>query len=381
MNIDITNYEEYFLLFTDNELSEQERNEVMKFVESHPDLKEEFDMIASTVFLPEENISLKDKSVLYRESEGWINMYNYEEKFILFHDEELDALQKAEVYAFLNDHPQLNEAFLLYSEVKLQPEKEIIFPGKQKLYRHEKSGKVIPMMFWRIMAAALVLGFGFWIFAPNQNGIEINTSIESPSELASNSGKAPISPSLPAAVEEKSNTKPEESIGNKHQEPNSVLTKNDNQSARTSVVQYASIKEVKDNKAASDNNSTIENHAPELGIEKTVKPLVNSNPILAGLEKQMENKSSQSIAIQEVQQSTAVLTAGIENNESKHPLARFAAIEEDNSNKDYIFYNIPVDEFNKSKVGAFLKKVKRIVDRNDPLKRLIEGEEKQVVYK
>ncbi|MEO6819534.1 MAG: hypothetical protein ABI204_07400, partial [Ginsengibacter sp.] len=55
-----------------------------------------------------------------------------------------------------------------------------------------------------------------------------------------------------------------------------------------------------------------------------------------------------------------------------------AYITPEESNDNYIFYNIPADKFTKSKVGAFLKKMKRIVDRNDPLKLIFSGEEKQV---
>lgn len=40
----------------------------------------------------------------------------------------------------------------------------------------------------------------------------------------------------------------------------------------------------------------------------------------------------------------------------------------DVKNENYVFYNITTDEFNKSKVGTFLKKVKRAVERKIPLK-------------
>ena len=40
----------------------------------------------------------------------------------------------------------------------------------------------------------------------------------------------------------------------------------------------------------------------------------------------------------------------------------------DVKNENYVFYNISTEEFNKSKVGNFLKKVKRAVERKIPLK-------------
>ncbi|MDQ6843636.1 MAG: hypothetical protein M3Z92_04665, partial [Bacteroidota bacterium] len=48
-------------------------------------------------------------------------------------------------------------------------------------------------------------------------------------------------------------------------------------------------------------------------------------------------------------------------------------------NENYVFYNITTEEFKKSKVGGFLKKVKRIVERNNPITRLLSGDDKQVV--
>jgi len=43
-----------------------------------------------------------------------------------------------------------------------------------------------------------------------------------------------------------------------------------------------------------------------------------------------------------------------------------------------VFYDITTEEFKKSKVGGFLKKVKRLIERNNPISRLISGEERQV---
>ncbi len=55
------------------------------------------------------------------------------------------------------------------------------------------------------------------------------------------------------------------------------------------------------------------------------------------------------------------------------------AVDQNNSNdENYVFYNVKAEEFKKSKVGGFLKKVKRIVERSNPITRLLSGDEKQV---
>jgi hypothetical protein len=67
-SININNYEEYFLLDVDNELSTTEKADVEKFVLQHPKLQDEFTLLHETK-LEAEVIEFKDKAVLYRTEE------------------------------------------------------------------------------------------------------------------------------------------------------------------------------------------------------------------------------------------------------------------------------------------------------------------------
>src|SRR6185437_15601739 len=50
-------------------------------------------------------------------------------------------------------------------------------------------------------------------------------------------------------------------------------------------------------------------------------------------------------------------------------------------NQNYVFYDVATEEFRKSKVGGFIKKVRRIVERNNPITRIFNGEEEQMAAK
>ena len=81
MNINLNNYEEYFLLYADNELSEKEKYEVENFVKQFPEFEEEFNMLKLTINFPDESVSLMDKSFLLKKESSFITEKNYEKVF------------------------------------------------------------------------------------------------------------------------------------------------------------------------------------------------------------------------------------------------------------------------------------------------------------
>src|SRR5690606_8041894 len=160
MEINRNNYEEYFILYMDNELTAEERAVVEAFAEANPDLKSELALLLQTK-LPTEDISIPNKEDLFRYStEKSITLHNYEHYFILYLDQELDKTERKEVESFLNTNPSLLKEFEMLKKSKLTPE-TIPFPDKQSLYKQvEEPRKVITMRWWRIAAAAvLILGF------------------------------------------------------------------------------------------------------------------------------------------------------------------------------------------------------------------------------
>ncbi|MCB0777731.1 MAG: hypothetical protein KDB99_15615, partial [Chitinophagaceae bacterium] len=85
MNINRLNYEEYFILYMDNELSNEERRQVEAFTEQHPDLKEELELLSQYKLEPDADIVYKGKEELLKQNGNTaINSNNYEEWFSLY---------------------------------------------------------------------------------------------------------------------------------------------------------------------------------------------------------------------------------------------------------------------------------------------------------
>lgn len=167
MEITRHNYEEYFVLYIDNELNATERAAVEQFVNENPDLKSELEMFRDSVLPAGDVVAFADKSLLYKtesfSQHDLITIENCEEYFVLYADNELTNEENALVEQFVYKNPLQQENFELIQKIKYQPEKNIVFPDKSLLYRSSDDHKVVPMFarmrFWKMAAAAAVLVF------------------------------------------------------------------------------------------------------------------------------------------------------------------------------------------------------------------------------
>jgi len=356
MNINRNNYEEYFLLYADNELSPTEKDEVEIFVQQNVDLEEEFNMIKLTINFPDKNVGMTDKSFLIKnENSSFIDENNYESVFVLYHDQELSNEQKKQTEEFLKGHPKYYIDFELFGKSKLTTDENIAFPAKRKLYKKEKTGRVIPLILWRSVAAAAFIGFALWTLPYYLNKNEGIRAVA----FKENTIKS-LSSTNQYIIKEKQDTENIVTSSSAKREGNNLKEK------EKKILSYSLAKtnEKKQNTrykksipVKKDNDHQV--LATDYPVNDFPDPVIKTKPLpITDAQPQTDNQ-------QNVQQAAYAQNASY-------------AIDNSGNDENYIFFHVKAEDFNKSKVGGFLKKVKRMVERTNPIGRLLSGEGKQV---
>ena len=367
MNINRFNYEEYFLLYVDNELSKEERREVEDFVRVNPDLREELDMLMQSVIRPDKKLVFEDKASLIKTLSpvNPVNELNCEEYFILYGDNELTNEEKDLVEQFVYRNPQFQASFELFQQARLEAPLELVFPYKDSLYRHEKDERVVIMRWWKIaVAAAIILAFtgsAYYLFnnnseQPGNSGFAgttpANTSKGNTTTPENKSGQSSQSTDITARPEEVQIAQsPVESSDNKSAQQR-INPFQQEQSAHTLIASNTTaVKE--------DGSSTQEATAKKIIPASNLSTDTNVKPIeLAHIETPSTNPVSASdngrvVAI-DVEKSFEELSPNDRRNDGNY--AQFA------SNDDRIeVLNTTVS--NKGKARGFFRKLGRVVDK------------------
>ncbi|HEV7622079.1 MAG TPA: hypothetical protein VGO09_10105 [Flavisolibacter sp.] len=149
--INLNNYEEFFILYMDNELDAEQIKMVDDFLLSNPALRSELDSLLNTR-LPVEEMNFSNKEDLFSEA---MKLNVADESLLLYIDNELSSVQQKDLENKLNENKELQTEYKLLLQTKLDASEQIIYPYKNDLYR--KTDKVIPVKIWMRIAAILLL--------------------------------------------------------------------------------------------------------------------------------------------------------------------------------------------------------------------------------
>jgi len=271
MSITRNNYEEYFILYMDNELSREERRMVEAFVQQHPDLKEELDNLLQYKLIPDTGIVFEGKEELLKKNgHSLITLNNYEEWVSLYIDNELTIEQKQLVDTFIAANPLAKKEFDILQKIKLQPV-QVVFPDKESLYRREEPVKRMPVRWWRASAAVLILALGLTsilIFNKKQKPGKDDVATAAPAEQTQSLKSD--SPQVP----EKDNSRPMAS-----EEKNTMVAipfaSENNSGVKTPPLYKENNKAVADNKKVVPPDNNLPENNPD--VIKTQEPVVAEN--------------------------------------------------------------------------------------------------------
>ena len=358
MNINRYNYEEFFLLYVDNELTKAERQQVETFVHDNPDLEEELIMLKQSKLRPDAAITFAGKEALMKpEDAGFINETNYEEFFLLYVDGELSAAERREIEAFAATKPQFQQELNLLLQTKIEPEHEVVFPDKSLLYRTEEKKRPVIFIGWQrvaAVAAVILVALGiFWLS---------NTGTKQPDTIAVVDQKQTKQQPQNNSANNNQQTTDATANHSQPQQPNNQVANVNDPADQTQIALQEKTKD-KANKQANSNSQKY---------DEPVKNDIAYEPNKVNTVTEPAEQPGKTVAVVDVAQverntgsnvSTALETANMNTGVKAigQPLQTVAYIEEDD--KVY-FANTTVD---RSKLRGLFRKVTRVFEKTTNL--------------
>ena len=345
MSINRNNYEEYFLLYIDNELSVADKNMVEAFVASNPDLGEELVMLQQSIVKPDPVEFIGKEKLLKQQTIA----ADIEEKLLLLLDNELPEKEKKEILLLTSSNASVKEEWELLQQTKLSATDKIVFENKPSLYRKET--KVVPFAWWRMAAAAVLIGFGLWggISFFNKDGQGI-----SPASVATKT--SPEKESDTKTINKNSVSEIINSSDNK-----TVASNNTNNNIKVTTAK-------KDIIVTSKQQTTAKQEENNTVVNNTVSKEDNNDEDLDNINNEESNKR----IIASVSPETNINKPG-SNVEITSPLKNDYAVNtsfNNSNNQPYQTFEEDNDEDKprKTKLGGFFKKVKRQLERKTKIK-------------
>jgi hypothetical protein len=364
MNINRHNYEEFFLLYVDRELSAAERDAVTVFVEENPDLKTELDILMESI-AKKESFIFENKNALLRKDSITVLQH----QLLLYLDKELSAKEAVELEKLMATDAGTTKEFVLLEQTKLQVDPSIVFYDKALLYKKE-GGKIVYLPWRKIAIAAILLGFGIWI------GMQF-VKTGRPGNGVENFAKENL---ILHPEKKQADTTTREQLADKKDQVKDIntLNSNSNNKLEASMKKNSRLPD-NNNKAAiilpKDQNMTVVNK-----IEKIPAPRHNQPGLLQNNNANSSNKNDVASVLTQVNNSgnnKAVNPSNPIDNSQKASTslttndyamnASFTESNTDEKNEDG-FFTLSSERVNKTRLGGFLRKVKRVFDRTTSIK-------------
>lgn len=359
MNINRHNYEELFLLYADNELTAADRKAVEAFVHQNPDLGAELQMLLQTI-MPADNISFNNKNQLLKKEVPAA----LQENMLLLLDGELNAADKTTLEKNITTDAALQKEWNNLLLTKL-PAEAVVFANKESLYRKEGS-RVVNLPWLRVAAAAVLLGFGIWggVALFNNGKADNNSSVATGNQNKATGNKG-ISNDNSSTVQIPQESK--QTVTNNNAANNNVIAVQPGNSQKNIAVPQPAVNPVKQNLPQEQNNTVVNN-------EKQEKP---SNNLPKPLYERINNEGSNKVSVASVAPVTNTNNIQLNTNlpeEDKTTNSNGYALttaynetapEEINNNK---FLYMDEEKVKKTKLGGFLRKLKRVIERNTNIK-------------
>lgn len=224
VDIHISNYEEYLYSYVDGELTPEEIMALEFFLDRHPHLRTELDLLMATRLQPGDQV-FPGKAALYKNSRQ--EEKNYEEQLLSYMDGELDETSARELELFMEAHPPLRQELEIWEKTRLVPDLSVRFEHKSTLYRHtSRTMRMRPAYWWA--AAAMLAGALFLLRNTFTQNDAANPPVAVTTGPSANPAETPApQPAAPAA-------------GPVQQEPDApVLAENNNAAGTVTEAQPA----------------------------------------------------------------------------------------------------------------------------------------------
>lgn len=183
MKINKDNYENWFLDYHEGSLTDEQKAEVIEFLDENPAFKEEFENFEMIMLDSNEaNETFPSKGALKK---NIITHENVGEYLISKIEGRLTSREQILLEDFLRMHPGLRREEELFSLTKILPDTSIIFEDKKLLKKPipvSEGRRRVAFYFSVAAAACILILIGIYFFRTDDSGIEIRVNKTTPAE-------------------------------------------------------------------------------------------------------------------------------------------------------------------------------------------------------